>query len=100
MDTVVSTPGLLPPQQVAMLTVFVAYRKPGNVIEHLPVRFNVFRYGSRYTAVPLCNEAQKRLTALPNELLFTVLNGNVVCRHAGFTTLSQEIAARCNQATA
>lgn len=78
---------------LAVVSVAAPYRKPGNVIEHLPVRFEVFRRGRRFTAVPFCSEADKRLANLPDVLMFEKSRYNVICKSAADVFLVAEIMA-------
>lgn len=79
--------------QVAVVSVAVPYRKPGNVIEHLPVQFEVFYNGSKLSAVPFCNENVRRLTALPEVLRFEVERSGLVCKRLHLATVAQDIMA-------
>lgn len=55
----------------------VPYHRPGNVIEYLHERFEVFQKDDQYKAVPLCGSADKRITHLPAALLFQIKNDAV-----------------------
>ena len=51
--------------EIGSVTVPVPFRKPGNVVEHLSVQFDVFQKGPELEAYPVISEADKRLTNLP-----------------------------------
>jgi hypothetical protein len=59
-------------KKLAEVSAYVPYHCPGNVIEYLCERFEIFQKDDKYKAVPLCCAADKRLTHLPPVLLFQI----------------------------
>lgn len=78
-------------RNVELVSIPVPYRKPGNVVEHLTIQFEVSYQENNFRAVPFCNTNNKRLTALPDVLLFRVEKGNVVCKRSDLVTVAQKI---------
>lgn len=64
-------------KELAEVSVNVPYHCPGNVIEYLCERFEVFQKDDQYKAVPLCCAGDKRITHLPAALLFQIKNDAV-----------------------
>lgn len=69
-------------QPLRLVTVLVAYRKPGNVISRMPVPFEITHQGNGYTIVPFCTAAIKRLLNLPDNLYFEVNGTGISCKNA------------------
>ncbi|WP_018613845.1 hypothetical protein [Segetibacter koreensis] len=63
--------------KVADLFINVKYRCPGNVIKYVPVKFEVFREGEYFKALPVETAESNRLTNLPKQLLFQIDSGKV-----------------------
>jgi hypothetical protein len=63
--------------KIAEFTIKVKYRCPGNVIEYIPVEFEVFKDGEWYKVVPLLDAKTRLLTDLPAELFFQLKNGKI-----------------------
>src|SRR5437764_1273920 len=61
--------------KIAEFYINVKYRQPGNVVEYLPVEFEVFKDGDYYRAIPLPRFEVKTLTNLPCEYTFQIKNG-------------------------
>jgi len=63
--------------KIANVVVNVAYRRPGNVVVHVPVKFEVFEDKRCFKAVPFITREVKRLIQLPKVLSFTVKNSRI-----------------------
>ena len=61
--------------KVAEFSINVKYRRPGNVVEYVPVEFEIFRDKEYFKAIPVETEESKRLTDLPKQVLFQIKNG-------------------------
>ncbi len=58
-------------KQISTVTIEVPMRSAGNVVKNEPVKFEVFKDNALFKAVPLCNDEQKRLATLKDEILFS-----------------------------
>jgi hypothetical protein len=88
---IIITPGM---HKIVNLQIKVKYKKPGNVIEYIPVEFEVFRKGEHLEAVPLINANSRLLTNLPNEILFQVKNGKIKCCTPGREEVVSDLAKK------
>ena len=79
--------------KIAQIPVEVKYRRPGNVIEYTSVEFEVFRDREFYKAVPLDDSKVRRITDLPNELLFQIKNGKVILSKPGKEEVIEDIVS-------
>jgi hypothetical protein len=77
--------------KIANIRVAVKFRRPGNVVEYLPVEFQILKDGEYYRALPLQDLQSRLLTNLPRELLFKVKKGIIYNYKAGTETVVQEI---------
>ena len=80
--------------RISHLTIMVPYRKPGNVIEHLPVDFSVHQYGAKFKAFPLCDDVVIRFTNLPAVIEFEWQEDVPVLPKYDFTEGIKEIARK------
>jgi len=64
--------------KVAEFTVNVKHRQPENVVEYIPVEFEIFRDGEYYKAIPLQDTQTRILTTLPCELVFEIKDGKII----------------------
>ena len=64
--------------KVAQFSIDVKYRRPGNVVEYLPVKFEIFRDGEYYKAIPLQDFQTRILTNLPKALKFEIKEGKIL----------------------
>jgi hypothetical protein len=60
------------------VAVAVSFRKPGNVVSHFNVDFEIFNEGDSYKAVPVFDQVTKRLVNLPDVLLFSINDGVLI----------------------
>ncbi len=74
--------------KIAYFSINVKYCRPGNVVEYIPVEFEIFRDGIFYKAIPLQTTI---LTNLPKELLFQVKKGKVSDFHPGEEEVVEDI---------
>lgn len=63
--------------KIANITVKVPFREPGNIIEHTPVEFEVWRNETHFKVLPVCIEETKRIADLPEMFQFDLKNGKV-----------------------
>ena len=63
--------------KVAEFSIDVKYRRPGNVVYYLPVKFEIFRDGEYYKAIPLQDFQTRILTNLPKALKFEIKEGKI-----------------------
>lgn len=63
--------------KIAEFSINIKHRRPGNVVQYIPVEFEVFLDGEYYKAIPLQSAQSSLLTNLPNELLFRVEDGKI-----------------------
>ena len=63
--------------KVAEFSIDVKYCRPGNVVEYLPVEFEIFRDGEYYKAIPLQDFQTRILTNLPKALKFEIKEGKI-----------------------
>lgn len=70
----------------------VPYRRPGNVVEHLPVFFTVWKDENNFKAFPLCNEEIQRVLNLPDALRFKLRHGEVYAHKHSYEEVAKEIA--------
>jgi hypothetical protein len=80
--------------KIAECEVKVKYRRPGNVVEYLPVKFEVFREGECYKAVPLQDTSIRILTNLPRQIFFHLKNGKVVQCSRGQQEIMEELVTQ------
>lgn len=80
--------------KVAEFTIHVKFRKPGNIVAHIPVEFEIFRDGEYYKAVPLQDSQIRMLTTLPRELIFEVKDGRVYNATRGKEEVVEDIVNR------
>ena len=73
--------------KVAEFSINVKYRRPGNVVEYLPVKFEIFRDGEYYKAIPLQDFQTRILTNLPKALKFEIKEGKIY----NYTTDKEEV---------
>ncbi|HLL42617.1 MAG TPA: hypothetical protein VK369_05725 [Segetibacter sp.] len=64
--------------KVAQFSIDVKYRRPGNVVEYLPVKFEIFRDGEYYKAIPSQDFQTRILTNLPKALKFEIKEGKIL----------------------
>ena len=79
--------------KIAIVNIPVPFRKPGNVVEHLSIDFEVYENGHNFKAVPLCNEASKLLTALPEYFYFRIVNGRTIVLERKYKEIAENIVA-------
>jgi hypothetical protein len=61
--------------KIAEFSIDVKYRLPGNVVEYLPVEFEIFQDRNYFKAIPLPCLETRTLTNLRNEYTFQIKNG-------------------------
>src|SRR4051812_22868281 len=61
--------------KIAAFSINVKYRQPGNVVEYLPVEFEIYQDGNYFEAIPLPCSKTRTLTNLRNEYTFQLKNG-------------------------
>ena len=61
--------------KISEFPIDVKYRQPGNVVEYLPVEFEIFQDGNYFKAIPLPGFETWTLTDLRNEYTFQIKNG-------------------------
>jgi hypothetical protein len=83
--------------KIADLSINVKYRQPGNVVEYLPVEFEVFKDGNFYKAVPLPGVETRTLTNLLNEYVFQINNGKACNCKQGSEEIIDEIVRKMAQ---
>src|SRR3954452_552212 len=71
--------------KIAEFCINIKYRQPGNVVEYLPVEFEVFIDRGYYKALPLQNSQTKLLVNLPDELIFQIKDGKI-CNYINGTS--------------
>ena len=81
----------VPVSMVTKISLPVAYRMPGNVVEHIDVEFEVEQTMNYFRVSPLCDEVRRRLTGLPTSFSFEVIKGQVVTRYINLYDLIQDI---------
>ena len=81
----------VPVSKVTKIILPVAYRMPGNVVEHTDVQFKVDQTMNYFRITPLCDEVRRRLTGLPTSFSFEVIKGKVVTRNKNLFDLVQDI---------
>lgn len=82
---------------IRLINLQVAYRKPGNCIEHLPVSFEVRKEGNFIRAIPICDEQRKRLANLPPVVQFEQQGKNVLIRRSDLKQLAKDILNKIRQ---
>lgn len=80
--------------KIAEFCINIQYRQPGNVVEHVPVEFEVFMDGENYRAVPLQNFETSVLTNLPNELIFEIKDGKICNCKKGTEEIVEDIVSK------
>lgn len=80
--------------KIAEFCINVKYRRPGNVVEYLPVEFEVFIDHGYYKAMPLQNSETSLLTNLPTELLFEIRGGKICNCKKGTEEIVEEIVSK------
>jgi hypothetical protein len=65
-------------QKIASVNISLPYKGPGNVIMQHAVAFEVYSDNDEYKAIPVLDDAQRRVANLPEELLFTCAEGKPV----------------------
>ncbi|MFD3004027.1 hypothetical protein ACFS7Z_26990 [Pontibacter toksunensis] len=73
------------------VVVRVPYKKPGNVVEHLPVAFVVFGNRTSFKAIPLCSTEDQRIVNLPLSIDFKVTEGRIITDQQHHTDLAEDI---------
>jgi len=73
------------------VVVDVPLRKPGNVIDNIPIEFEVFHRNNLYTAVPRCSEEMMTLLNIAEIISFRIVNGAVVTQKPKFKQLAEDI---------
>ena len=63
--------------EVSSITVLVSYLK-GTENTNQIVPFKVYKEDSRYKAIPLINNEERKLTGLPAEIFFQFINKTIV----------------------
>ena len=63
---------------IANLTIPVPYKRAGNVITQEPVDFTLYKDEEHYSLVPNLSEDEARIANLPQELNFTMEDGEPV----------------------
>jgi hypothetical protein len=81
----------IPVSNVMKIILPVAYRMPGNVVEHTDVQFKVDQTINHFRVTPLCDEVRRRLTGLPTSFSFEVIKGKAVTRNKSLFDLVQDI---------
>lgn len=80
-----------PLANVTKITLPVAYRKPGNVLEYTEVEFEIHQTSNYFRVVPLCDEGKMRLIGLPSGFSFEVMKGMVVMQKPDMTTVALDL---------
>jgi hypothetical protein len=73
------------------VVVEVPYRKPGNVIEHLPIEFEIFQMNNHLTAVPRCSEEIMRLINIGKTIRFKIVKGDIVVEKPRLKQVAEDI---------
>jgi len=68
--------------KIANFHVNVKHRHSGNIVEYIPVEFEIFEDGKYLKAIPQQCLQTKALLQLPNELLFAVKEGKICHRES------------------
>lgn len=64
--------------KLTTLTLFVPYKRAGNVISQQPVSFDAYKDDDHYTLVPHLNNDEREVANLPEALRFVVQDGKPV----------------------
>jgi len=56
--------------RISTVTITIPYHGSGNVIRQQPVQMDVYREGDLFKAIPLLDEAERRIANLPPQLEF------------------------------
>lgn len=80
--------------KIAEFVVNIKYRRPGNVVEYLPVEFEVFIDQGYYRAIPLQSSESKLLTNLPKEMTFEIKDGKICNCNKGPEELVRDIVRK------
>jgi ABC-type dipeptide/oligopeptide/nickel transport system ATPase component len=83
--------------KIAEFCINIKYRQPGNVVEYLPVEFEVFIDHGYYRAMPLLNSETELLTNLPKELTFEIRGGKICNCTKGTEEILEEIVAKLDE---
>ena len=78
-------------QKIGIVIVSVPYRQPGNVIEHIPISFEVYQDGSLFKANAIVSEEKARLINLPAYIQFKVKGGKTYCKNAKYKFVAFDI---------
>ena len=65
-------------ERIENLTIEIPYRREGNVIVQEPVKFELYRADGFFSLCPCLNEDERRIANLPEELNFTLEDGEPV----------------------
>lgn len=79
-------------QKIALVSIPVPFRKPGNITGRLLTFFEVHSDGAMFRAIPLSSLHHKTLTNLPESISFLVEDGNIVEMDNFYSQLVEEIA--------
>jgi len=80
--------------KIAYLNINVKYRQPGNLVEYIPVEFEVFRDGEIYRAIPLQSIETRILTTLPDELTFEITEDKILNHIPGKEEVVEDIVSK------
>jgi len=80
--------------KIAYLNINVKYRQPGNLVEYIPVEFEVFRDGEIYRAIPLQSIQTRILRALPDELTFEITEDKILNYIPGKEEVVEDIVSQ------
>ena len=80
-----------PLANVTKITLPVAYRMPGNVLEYVEIEFEIHQTSNYFRVVTLCDEVKMRLTGLPASFNFEVMKGKIVMQKPGMINVALDI---------
>lgn len=77
--------------KISDVKVPVPLRMPGNVIEHIPIVFEVWGKETRFKAIPFCSKANRVLTNLPDSIDFQVIEDEVTTLKTQYRDIARDI---------
>lgn len=79
-------------QKIALVSIPVPFRKPGNTMGHLLTFFEIHSDGLMFKAIPLSSLHHKTLANLPDSICFLVEEGRVVEMDNFYRDVVEELA--------